>query len=243
MRIPAEVIQSVFHIKTSSAFGSCFVMMVDSHQYIATARHLLTDRESALSPGATIGIDIFHNLNWVTLQCKIVGIGTGDNDIAVLAPPQVLADYSVLGYSSRKLYYGQDVCFLGYPHLMRGDVGQMNNDFPLPFAKAAMVSMIAVQGNLLVLDGHNNPGFSGGPVAYPQLDVPNGPWQIAGVISGNSVIREPVFVENSEKEAPFTVSQNIGLIDCCPIEVGLELIATNPIGYIDPLQTLSKIQY
>ena len=59
----------------------------------------------------------------------------------------------------------QDVYFLGFPYDLTNDGGTINRNFPIPLIKKGILSAIQVgEVKTLLLDGHNNPGFSGGPV-------------------------------------------------------------------------------
>lgn len=243
MVVTGEVIQSVFQIRTGSGIGTAFAMFWDTRHYLVTARHVFGERGDGLTPGQKISIDVFHDNRWVPLRCRIVGVGSGQNDIAVIAPRRKFTDFKSLVFRSNGITYAQDVYFLGYPHLLYGSVGKMNLNYPLPYVKKAIVSMINFEGQLLVLDGHNNEGFSGGPVAYKSIRDPNGPWHIAGVIAASSVVDEPVLDSNSESATPYKVSRDTGLIDCCPIEVAFGLIAANPIGFPDNTIYVSNIQW
>ena len=63
--------------------------------------------------------------------------------------------------------YGQDVYFLGFPYGLHGDMSALSNDLPFPFVKKGIISLFHNDGvNRIYLDGHNNPGFSGGPVVF-----------------------------------------------------------------------------
>jgi hypothetical protein len=245
MTITGEVIQSVFHIQTVLGYGSAFTVVVDGRQYFVTARHLFSDQELLTAPGDFLFLEIFHGMKWNTVQCTVVGFGQDGNDvndIAILALPFILTEYDLLVLGTQSLSLGQDVFFLGYPLARRGDVGQMNNNYPLPYVKKAIVSMINFQTQHLVLDGINNAGFSGGPVVYRQVSGIDGRWHVAGVVTSREETREPVFHQKSENEAPYCVFQDSGLINCCPILIGLTIIKANPIGKPMPTNVGSNIQ-
>lgn len=229
-----EVIQSVFRIRSLKGEGTAFAVSFESRQYLVTAAHVLFADDSRPSLSSIFPLEVFHADTWKPLECRVVGCGEDPSDIAVLAPPQVLASYNLkLGTDS--LVYGQEVFFLGFPYSMHGKIGKMNNDFPMPYVKRAIVSMINFIGQQqLVLDGHNNAGFSGGPVVFQPVGRQNTGWQIAAVVEGFSSARSPVYETATEQETSLYVEENTGLISACPMDVGLQLIRANPIGF--PMQ-------
>jgi hypothetical protein len=116
------------------------------------------------------------------------------------------------------------VYFLGFPYgvlsgVIFGDAGH-----PLPLVKRALFSSFA--GEAYLLDGHNNPGFSGGPVVFGRGgDIPN---CVGAVVSSYRFSPEPVFLDRSE--TALTYRYNTGIIVSYKIETALALIRSNPIG-------------
>ena len=90
-----------------------------------------------------------------------------------------------------------------------------------------MLTLAPGKTKYMLLDGHNNPGFSGGPVIfspYGQLqDV-----RVAGVISGYKFAWDKVFIQDTETD--LAVKYNTGIIIAYSIEYAVELIRANPIG-------------
>ena len=103
---------------------------------------------------------------------------------------------------------------------------EFNEGFPLPLVKKAVVSAVMVDGKPLLLDGHNNAGFSGGPVVRRW----NGNEQsVIAVVSGYRYDRGKVRDENGN-ETSYTYDTNTGIIVAHNIQHAVELIAANPIG-------------
>ena len=77
---------------------------------------------------------------------------------------------------------GQEGYFFGYPYGLHTEV----NGTYVAFVKRMSVSAIArphpEASPVFFLDGFNNPGFSGGPVAVYNYKTQT--WEIVGVISG-----------------------------------------------------------
>lgn len=225
--VTSEIIQQVFLIRTASASGTCFTIKLDGRQYLVTARHLLENAEGTVPRQPAIEIN--RAGAWDALSATLLFSATAPSDIAVLALPVGIGlSFPEAELGTKGLVYGQDAYFLGFPFAWKGEFGAANNDYPLPYVKRATVSMIAGPSSpMLVLDGINNPGFSGGPVAFKNQA---GRWQVAAVVSGFNTTREPVFKGNSDDDAGMTVEQNTGLIDSTPLDIVLVPIRTNPIG-------------
>ncbi|MDI4633843.1 trypsin-like peptidase domain-containing protein [Pelomonas sp. V22] len=227
--VTGEVIQQVFAIRTAVGFGTAFTGMLDGLQYLITARHVL-DGDQAQDLTRLSQIEIMHDRQWKPVACQLTWAGGDDCDIAVLALPQLLTNYRNVVLGSAGLALGQEVHFLGFPYGMRPDAGQLNNGYPLPYVKRAIVSMLDFMPDQpnIVLDGINNPGFSGGPVVFRNADRG---WQVAGVISGNNTVREPIYAADTDVETGYVYEANTGLIDVSGIGQALDGIRENPNGF------------
>jgi S1-C subfamily serine protease len=225
--VTSEIIQQVFSLRSEFGSGTGFTVRVDDRQYLVTARHVLDGEGDAPIPQQS-SLEVHRAGKWWSFPFRLVCSTKDPSDIAVVALPQALANFPEIELGTKGLVYGQEVYFLGFPYGRQGSVGAVNNGFPLPYVKRAIVSMLELPSNpMLVLDGINNLGFSGGPVAFRS---PAGKWQIAAVISGFNSVREAVFKANSDEPANYTVDQNTGLIDATPLESVVALIRANPIG-------------
>lgn len=207
---------------TSTA--TCFTIDIEEKQYLVTARHALPNVEESVT------VQIQHEGGWKSLNCKVVGIATGEVDVIVLAPPHPISPSHALQPTTKDLYLSQDVYFLGFPYGLNSEVGELNADFPLPLVKKACVSMLELfpdKTKFLLLDGHNNPGFSGGPVVFS----PHGNHNtvcVAAVISGYRFEWDKVYID--EKETSLAVKYNTGIVVAYAIDYAVELIQANPIG-------------
>ena len=111
--ITANVIHRVFYIKWGTDAGTAFTIDVGGRQYLVTARHVVQGLQ------AKAEIDLFSNGDWETLPVHLIGHGSKDTDISVLAPSRRLtpADLPMEPMTKGKgLIYGQDVHFLGFPY-------------------------------------------------------------------------------------------------------------------------------
>jgi len=222
--VTTNVIYRVFHISVSGSKGTCFTIDVDRRQYLVTSRHLVERFEGSGR------IRIYHEKQWKDLDVDLVGHCTGEVDVSVLAAKLQLSPPFELEPTSAGLAYGQEVYFLGFPYGMAEHVGDLNRDFPMPFIKKAIVSCILFKDNdvqVVLLDGHNNPGFSGAPVVFAEPNRRN--YKVASVICGFRATEEPIFEDG--RATPFVYKSNTGIVVSYGIKHAVDLIKGNPIGY------------
>lgn len=218
--IPTNVLYRVFQIKIGATTGTCFAIDVEDRQYLVTARHII-DEWDQKTP-----VQIFYEQSWKNVQFALVG--KSEVDVAVLAPPRQLSPNFAMPATEAGLAWGQDVYFLGFPYGWSGDIGSMNRNFPMPFVKKAIVSLLTVDGSVskYFLDGHNNLGFSGGPVVFKERNCQD--FKVAAVVSAYRYVDMPTFLGDSR--VPLTYRENTGIIVAYGIKHATDLITKNPIG-------------
>ena len=218
--VTANILQRTFYIKCGHSSGTCFTIDIDKRQYIITARHLVK------SIVGQSNVKIWHEERWKNLPVKLVGHSEGDVDISVIAAEFLISPIHSLGTSRDGLYLSQDVYFLGFPYDLTGEnTSSINHDYPFPFVKKAIISQF--YKDRIMLDGHNNPGFSGGPVVFHPNSNSN-ELSVAGVVAGYRFEHQPVYQD--ERQTPLTYKSNTGIIVAYGIEHCLNLIRQNPIG-------------
>lgn len=223
--VPSNILQRTFQIQYRDGTGTCFTAEVDDRQYLITARHVVE--------GISVNdiVNIFHDNLWKNISVQLVGVGADEIDVAVLALHQRLSPLSPCPLADSTEYYlGQDVYFLGFPYGMRMTSSPgLNSGFPFPLVKKAIIS--SLQGvdshNCMLLDGHNNPGFSGGPVVFCLPGTRT--YKIAGIISGFLSTRQPVL--DGEKDSSLAYDYNTGMINAFRSSDAMTLIRANPIGF------------
>lgn len=224
--ITTNAIQRTFHIKVGDSTGTCFTIDVDNKQYLVTAKHIVSDLAD------TSNIEIFHEQQWKNIEVTIVGHCDGEIDISVLTTNLQISPTHPLEPTSAGMTYGQDVYFLGFPYGMAGEMGPMNRDFPVPFVKKAIVSCIYFENDIQIifLDGHNNLGFSGGPVIFKEHN--SGDYKVCSVVAGYRYAEEPVY--QNGKPIPLEIRANTGIVISYGIKHAVDLIEENPIGFALP---------
>jgi S1-C subfamily serine protease len=177
----SNVLYRVLRIKTATDTGSAFTIEVDDKQYLITARHLLDGF------GAEGEIELWLEGRWSKLKARAIYPSKAAVDIAALDLGRPVTITFPLVPSSGGLTLGQQAYFLGYPH---GLGTSRAEPFPrgfgeLPFLKGGIVSAVDdrdLEAMVLYLDGHNNPGFSGGPIVF--WHPGSSSFRVAGVVRG-----------------------------------------------------------
>jgi S1-C subfamily serine protease len=217
--VPMEIIDRVFRIAYDGGEGTGFALDVDGRQYLVTARHVIdADRP--------VSIAILQDNIWKSVLAT--PLGPGATDVAVFSLPVLIAHPEmVLDVSPGGFYMAQDVFFAGFP--LGIETAGVQSSFPTPLIKKAIISGKAPGGVVapFYLDGHVNPGFSGGPVF---LKLPGAErYTVAMVVSSFEGTVEPVFDGDSEHDQ-LTVIANAGIIRALSISNAIDLIRSNPIG-------------
>ena len=223
--ISIDTVSHVFLIRYGNSMGSCFIIDVDKKEYFITAKHVV----SGLKEKDTI--DIFRGDRWLRLSVRLIGHHI-NADVSVFSAdfrPECINSTLNCGTSVK---YSQGVYFLGFPYGMRQDevARAVNGPYPMAFVKKAILSGIIkdVQFARFILDGNNNPGFSGGPVIY--YDEQKHENRVLGIISSYKIDFQDIVADG--KVLGGVKSQgNSGIIYASSIEYALDLIKMNPNGY------------
>jgi hypothetical protein len=256
-----SLLSRVFIVESDFDRGTIFALDIDGREYWLTAKHIFTGKKE-LPAGSlsdrTVTVRILNpNASteiWLPLKFRTLDPGK-DIDIVVLAPDHsVLPALGEIDTSSGGEMLGGECSFVGFP---RG--GGWIANLPggqrswMPFTKHCTISALTSDGNAIwTLDGINNPGFSGAPVAYKTGDDQ----KIFAVVSGYRT--EPVEVVSTgtivstppekhrkskdatqeEEEQPSSfVNVNSGFIIAFDIQSAIDIIKSHPIG---PLSSPAK---
>lgn len=224
--ITSNVIHRVFRIRHGGSEATGFTLDVDDRQYIVTARHAV---ETLQDSGV---VDIFAHGVWNSSPVRLVGHASGERDISVLAlDRQLTPGRLTMEPTSKGVIYGQDVFFLGFPYGLLGKFLLTEDGHPLPLVKKATVSLFQ-SDEVFLLDGHNNPGFSGGPVVFTTPGIND--YKVFAVISGYKSVDQSVLAGGQQVYAgagqPLVVSYNTGIIVAWAIDFAVQLARGNPIG-------------
>lgn len=205
--------------------GTMFVIDVDYRQYLVTARHV------AMHINSAVQVQVWRNGSWNSIPVRIVGHGEGDVDVSVLDANISLVPAESrfhLPTGSEGIILGQETMFLGFPNGYEvSKTLLLHSGFPMPLVKYARLAAMPQRDFPMWIDGHNNQGFSGGPLCFirnGETDV-----RVAGVVVAYQYITRPViYPDGSETE--FLYQENMGLGLAWDIEHCTEIIDRNPIG-------------
>jgi hypothetical protein len=234
----------------SNSLGTAFTLDVQERQYLITAKHVV----AGLKPNDTIEIN--KGEQWSSVKVKVLRC-EDPIDIAVLVPPAQLTVNYLLEPTMQGLRFGQDIFFVGFPYGISTSGQQVNGLYPIAFIKKAIMSAQKNENGAgtIFLDGHNNPGFSGGPIVYRDLNRSDFIYKVAGVVSGFRHDITPVLKPEEikpEQVKPEDIAQarlirkdgrlfrlndtdemvkfNTGIVIGYDIKHALDIIGQNPIG-------------
>ena len=176
--IPRGILARVFPIRVGTEQGTCFVVDVNERQYLVTARHVV----AGARPGESV--EIYRHNTWHPITYKPIFPKSDKIDAVALVLDTALTPKLALPVGMGGIVIGQKVFFLGYPFGLASR-SKGKNDF-IPFVKAGILSAIDYGDEempIVYVDGHNNPGFSGGPIIFSNM-YDKRRLQIGAVVSG-----------------------------------------------------------
>jgi S1-C subfamily serine protease len=224
-QVTGNVTSRVFQIRFAGKTGTAFVIDHEDRQYFVTAEHMVA------AAGERAKIDVFGqgDAEWHTLEFAILHGELPCADVAVLKPTEkqfLKAD--AIPYPSG-FFFGQEVYFLGFPYGLYSSWGKDAIALQKHAYISASVSCKSIYPNgsaderLLLLDGLNNPGFSGGPVVARDMMEGTRLFKVLGVISGykNEILALKV---DGHDAVNASVAANSGIIIAVPMQRVVELL-------------------
>ena len=177
----SNVLYRVLRLRTAAGTGSAFTIEVDGKQYLVTAKHNLKGF------GTNGEIELWLEGKWSRVKAQAIYPSKDIVDIAALDVGRPLTVSYPLEPSSAGIVLGQQVYFVGFPYgLSTLDQAPVPKGFGgIPFLKSGIVSAMDSrdqEASVIYLDGHNNPGFSGGPIVFWHSETRQ--FRVAGVVQG-----------------------------------------------------------
>lgn len=214
--VSREILDRVFRLVCRSVYGedrgTAFTMECNGSQFLVTARHMFG--RLGFPKEGTIEL-LTEDGRYTPYEVDIRYPADPEVDIAVMRPKhhQHISQVYPNRNGSGELIFGQDVFFLGFPYEYDESLMSFpDSKRPVPFIKKACFSGRFSDGHAcMAFDGHNNPGFSGGPVCYKSIDTPDGTMSIAAVISGYRFEKQDVLDESGRPTGNY-VKSNTGII-------------------------------
>ncbi len=172
--LTTNIIQRVLFVKFKNGVGTGFTLEKEGKQYLISAKHVF--------PGLikTDEIEVFNDGSWKKLQ--VTPIFSGNNELDIIAfdiGDKKITPIHPIEIGMHGVQFAEDAYFLGFPYGLFTDSGEINNKYPFPFVKKCIIS--SINKKQIYLDGHNNRGFSGGPVVVMR---PGNIIKLIGVVSG-----------------------------------------------------------
>ncbi len=222
--ITTNVIQRTFRLKSGDRAGSCFTIDVENKQYVITARHVVCD----LRVGAVASVEVLHQDVWKRLGVQVAWLSDVVTDVAILSPEIQLSPSHGLEHTTAHATIGQQVYFCGFTDLVPQVSAKINNGFPFAVVRQGILAGMSFEDGeaTLLIDGHNVPGFSGGPVVFQPPGQRD--FRVAGVVSGYRFERKPVMCDG--KDTGLYIEDNSGLVVAHAFKQGVEHVRANPSG-------------
>lgn len=232
MNVPptTNLLTRVFPVRWNDLTGTAFVIDRDHRQYLITAKHVV----DGIVSGQELTIRMKHY--WYNFKVVVVGIGGPGSDVAVLsccwplAHPAANLDTDLSGIA-----IGQDVFVAGFPFEWGSQVrmGDQISDFPF-VRKGTLSNLLGTEHGIhaLVLDMHNNPGFSGSPVCFRRMAATSeNAMVVAGVVTSYPAPeRRPVIDDDWRPVDGLFFAENSGFTEAHTIGCVTDIIDRNPVG-------------
>ena len=220
--VQMEIIRRVIRINFSNSLGTCFTIESHGEQFLVTAKHLF---ENAGYPDFA-SIQLLLGASYQTFEVYIRYPAEQQVDIAVMKfkNAQFLTPVYPNVNSTEGLVLGQDVFFVGFPYEYDRILGMCpNGNTLIPLVKKACMSAMLQDGKgTLLLDGINNPGFSGSPVCFKRIGSQSITMSIFGVVSSYRFFILSLF-DRAGKQTNYFVKENTGIIIVSDIKHAIQI--------------------
>lgn len=194
-QVTSNVLRRTLLIQASMV-GTAFTIEVEGRQYLITAKHVV----GKLPNEAESTIQVRKKNGWAPLKVTIFKCDD-PVDIAVLASSKQITVNFALEPASKGMLAGQEAYFVGFPYGTFSTYATQPDVFG--FVKRATVARFDrvpenERAQVILLDGYNNPGFSGSPVVYRDLNQNGIVFKVAGVLVSYIYDASPVVNKKQE---------------------------------------------
>jgi hypothetical protein len=222
MRATLVTMTSTFNFQGDTLAGAtCFLITKEGKQYFVTAAHLFKAShksgdvvpirmliQNQLEPfHANVYFHTNRNVDIAVIKLSEKISQVSNNETGKFKLSEIISQGDGISLDTTLVGIGMETFFYGFP-LSNMGTEALGIKFPL-VKKAVLSGVVKYNGvNVLVLDGHNNRGFSGGPVSV--YDTSTKKMCLIGVISG--FFPESRSVEYKGDRLSF--DENSGIILC-----------------------------
>jgi len=213
--LPTAFLARTLYLKNGDLTGSGFLIDYKDREYLVTARHIVVGL-----PTKNAKLQFYRSADWRDFTGDLLFPKNKNVDIAVLDIHQKPSMQWNPELTDETPTIGGQIYFVGYPH---GLHTLYSNGEYLPLVKAGVFSGIDnsdPDDEVYYIDGFNNPGFSGGPVAY--IDNTKHSWRICAVVKG--YVNDTVKTQVKGKEIDTRLLVNSGILLAYPIDYALKAI-------------------
>jgi hypothetical protein len=187
--------------------GTCFIVVDSPHTFLVTAKHMFPNPRN----GQKVSFAIDTNSTKMQLTGTLFIDSLSFVDVAIIEPDKFYAEEGIQ-LKQPEAGVGFEGFFLGFPfNISSADVGKFMGGLPIPLVKRCALSGLLVKEGVVIylLDGQNNPGFSGGPVFFPMSSkMTERESGLLGIIS--AYYQQPDSIET--KTGAINYSENSGIM-------------------------------
>jgi hypothetical protein len=195
--VPAQCWLRTFKLSIGTYSGTAFVISRHDRQWLITAKHIV-DAAAALGNYAVNLTGHQGGQPLVNAGLFPVPVTEPGADVAVfsLGDEKIAREDLPLTASAGGVYMSQDVFFLGYPLNLQLSMST------LPMVKRGIISQRAIINgvNVWLVDGMNNPGFSGAPLVFTSATGYPADWNVLGVVG--SYVNQEIAVQGGAGVVP-----------------------------------------
>jgi hypothetical protein len=220
--VPVEMLGRTLLIRHGETVGTAFELERHHKRYLVTARHLVAGLPDTYATLQVMRYDSWADYKTLrTLYPKSPAV-----DIAVFDTGETAATPYYVAPAERGgggATFGENIWFLGFPYGIGTRIPSPAGGVFYPFIKHGILSAVDSSdpdANITFIDGHNNPGFSGGPVLY--VDLTDHRYKIMSVVSSYRVEATQTAVDGKLVDSPLLA--NSGIIQSYSIRYALDAI-------------------
>ena len=208
--LSSNEMEYAYRVRTASGTGTCFLYGDKRGFFFVTAAHIL----KAVKAGGNVLFS--HESGWLPQKVEAIFCHPSGHDIAAFVTDQPIGGKSDFD-NDFLVMPGQPLKFLGFPHGLQSNYPSQFG-YHTPLVRSAHFSGVTlINGQATtILDGFNNPGYSGGPIYGCGAD---GLPKLFGVISGyrhEAETHSKVYCRNEvgeiEQASQYFVQANSGMI-------------------------------